>query len=377
MPQGKASEKTRRRTIGAGGKIVLSTRVRLARNFANAKFPQWASPQEREDTFRTAAAAVDAAAKDIGLRCSAIRLNSAKDLSEKLCENRLVSRDLLDAGDGAGFAVVTRKRNFPDDELLNSIVVMINEEDHLRIQSFRQGYDLAGAWAAADKFDTTLSRHADYAFSKQLGYLTACPSNIGTGLRASVMMTLPGLLVCNELEPVYRAIERLGYNVRGMYGEGTNSSAPSFLAQVSNRGTLGLNENDVIASLGKIVDEVVRVEIQARRYAMAHESLYLADEVSRSLGLLKSAMLLGHDEFVSAMHMVRFGIETGLIAGCEAGLVDRMLMSAGDSAVSSFDVGRRGITRDMVESNDYPDVVRSIMAQALLEDAKITAPAAR
>lgn len=361
---------TRRRQTSAGGKVVLSTRVRLARNFEKTKFPEWASPQERDETFMMASGAIAAASKDIGLYGPALRVSDAEELSGKLCESRLVSRDLINAEDGAGFAVLTRKRNLPDDALLNSIVVMINEEDHLRIQSFRQGYDLAGAWEAADKFDTALSRHVRYAFSKQLGYLTACPSNIGTGLRASVMVTLPGLLVCNELEPVYRAVERLGYNVRGMYGEGTNSSAPSFLAQISNRGTLGLKEGDVIASLGRVVDEVIRVELQARRYAMAHESLYLADEISRSLGLLKSAMLLGYNEFVSAMHMVRFGLEIGFVRGCSPGDVDNMLLASGDRAIRDIDFGPySGMLPDMADNDDYPDVMRSIMVQSLLEDA--------
>ena len=216
-----------------------------------------------------------------------------------------------------------------------------------------------------------------------MGYLTACPSNIGTGLRASVMVTLPGLLVCDETEAVFRAVERLGYNVRGMYGEGTKSSAPPFIAQISNRGTLGLDEKGVISALGKVVDEVVRVEIQARRYAMRHDSLYLADEISRNLGLVKSALMLGYDEFVSeirthiahenaALHMIRFGAEIGLVTGCSPELIDEVLLASGDCAMRSLDFGQRGKSvASLSDSKDYPDVLRSLMAQSLFEDAAL------
>ena len=372
MPRRGASGMAGRRKDGADGTVVISTRVRLARNFAHAKFPQWASVKERERVFQAAGASIEYAAHDLGMKATTLRVSDSSDIARKFYENRLVSRDLLDAGDGAGFSVATPRRRAFGNPLLDSIVVMVNEEDHFRIQAFRQGYDLDGAWKAADEFDTALSRHAEYAFSRQMGYLTACPSNIGTGLRASVMVTLPGLLVCDETEAVFRAVERLGYNVRGMYGEGTKSSAPPFIAQISNRGTLGLDEKGVISALGKVVDEVVRVEIQARRYAMRHDSLYLADEISRNLGLVKSALMLGYDEFVSALHMIRFGAEIGLVTGCSPESIDEALVVAGDCAVRSLDFGRRGKSvASLSDSNDYPDVLRSILAQSLFEDAAL------
>lgn len=374
MPRRKAPGPSRRRG-GDCGKIVISTRVRLARNLAKAKFPQWASEHEREETFRAARDAIAAAGDDIGQTAVTIRVTDSEGIADKFCDSNLISRDLVDGANGAGFAVLTPKGHKSGNPLLNSIVVMVNEEDHFRIQSFREGYDLDGAWEAADKFDTALSHHAEYAFSKQLGYLTACPSNVGTGLRASVMVTLPGLLVCDELEAVFRAVERLGYNVRGMYGEGTKSSAPSFLAQISNRGTLGMDERGVIASLRKVVDEIVRVETQARLYAMRHDTLYLADEVSRSLGLIKSALFLSHDECVSALNMVRFGAEIGFVEGCDPLTIDEILRSCGDGAMRSMGMGGHSkAVEEMSEHEDYPDVLRAMIVQSLLGNAEMVLP---
>lgn len=369
----------RRRTPAAArrldeSEVVITTRVRLARNFADAKFPQWASDKERRAAMARAERAILAAATELGYEAVIKDVMDNPGLTYYLRDNRFISDDLITAPDGAGYAMVSPHADPAPTDLAKSVIVMINEEDHFRIQSFSPGYDLDGALQVADSFDTALSRHVPYAFSKQYGYLTSCPSNLGTGLRASVMVSLPGLMVANETEPTFRAVERLGFNVRGMFGEGTKSSAPQFIAQISNRGTLGLAERDVIESLRKVVDEVVRVERQARRRVFKDNYYYIADEVSRSLGTLMSSIFIDRDEFMSAIYMIKFGVETGIVTGVSARLVDSLVLLL-SSDPFFHGVGGKKFFKTMnghfPDDGDRIDAARALIAKSALEKATV------
>jgi len=280
--------------------IIVSSRVRLARNLRGERFPDWASEQERVDVLRRVGAAAVQAAEHPDAKVIPIAQVDGVRM-ETMLERSIISRDLVDRGAGAGVVYGG----------IRALSVMINEEDHIRIQAFSPGLALSRAWEIADAFDTRLEKLVPYAFSDRLGYLTACPSNIGTGMRASVMVHLPGLRVSGELEAVIRGLERLRFTVRGIGGEGSAASGHRF--QISNQGTLGLEERAVIASLERVAVEVARHEGLARKRALRDMPVVVKDCVARALAILQHAHLIQADEALDYLSAVRMGVEMGMI----------------------------------------------------------------
>ena len=334
------------------GRVVVSSRIRLARNLSDVPFPDWATTDQLNDIFHRVALAAIEAGNENGLDLKPGLVADDPDLAGCLYEAHLVSHDLMGRGAGAGYLLDRKLR--PGDAVCFSM--MVNEEDHVRIQMMRNDDCLEEAWDFADKFDTSLSRRIPYAFSKKLGYLTACPSNLGTSLRASFMLALPGLVACDEFESTCRAIDRLGFNARGVNGE--NSSTSSCMVQISNRGTLGFSEADVIARLRKVVDEVVRVERQARRYAMTKGTVFLNDMLARSLSVLQNAHLLPAEEAQNALAAVRLGIELGLVRHAQVKEVDLLSALCGHYSFRSS-LLREGVPRENVEDPDFRDANRA------------------
>ncbi len=344
------------------GRVVVSSRIRLARNLADAPFPGWATSDQLKAVFDRVVDATDEAGEEAALNLKYATVEEDTDFAESLYESHLVSRDLLDRGEGAGF--------FLDPDMLFSghtrFSMMVNEEDHIRIQVIRDDDRLDEAWAVADRFDTALSHHLPYAFSKKLGYLTACPSNLGTGLRASVMLALPALVLIDEFESTCRAVDRLGYNARGVNGE--NSSTSSCLVQISNRGTLGFTEADVITRLMKVVREVVRVELQARRFALARDTIFFNDMVSRSLTLLQNAHVLQAEETMNALTAVRLGVELGLVRHLRTKEIESLESACGRYAVRN-EMIKGGLPRETAEDPDSRDIFRSLAVRKALAHA--------
>ena len=344
------------------GRVVVSSRIRLARNLADAPFPDWAPPEQLKAIFERVVSVVGDAGEEVGMNLKYATVEENPDFAESLYESHLVSRDLLDRGAGAGY--------FLDEDTMfkghSRFSMMVNEEDHIRIQIIRDDDRLDEAWAVADRFDTALSRHLPYAFSKKLGYLTACPSNLGTGLRASVMLALPALVLIDEFESTCRAVDRLGYNARGVNGE--NSSTSSCLVQISNRGTLGFSETDVIARLRKIVDEVVRVELQARRFALARDTFFFNDMVSRSLTLLQNAHVLQAEETMNALTAVRLGVELGLVRHLRTKDIESLESVCGRYAMRN-EMMKGGLPRESAEDPDTRDICRSLAVRKALAHA--------
>ena len=306
------------------GTIVISSRVRLARNMKGVRFPDWCGDEDLVPLARFLGAACISAGRDLGRDLDFYELDGAgDDFGGYLAESGLISQTLLDRPSGAGVVLDSSEEAYS----LGRFSAMVNEEDHLRLHCIRPGYDLDGAWKTLDAFDTALSRHVPYAFSPRLGYLTSCPSNVGTGLRASVEVTLPALLLLDEFDAVSRAVSRLRFNVRGENGEG--SAISSATIQISTGGTLGLSEAQAIAGLRHVVDEVVRQEALARNYVFAHREDYFLDYFSRALAILQSAYLIATDEARSCLLAVRLGIETGYVGGTKVDAIDKLLPRIG------------------------------------------------
>ncbi len=291
--------------------IAMSCRVRLARNLAGERFPDWATERDRERVLNAVREALSAEAPE--LRVTPVAGVEEQD-RDMLCESHLISKELLERAAGGGVAVAKD----------GSVCVMVNEEDHLRIQGFAQGLDVAGAWRRADALDTGLERHLAYAWSPQLGYLTACPSNVGTGLRAGVMLHLLGSSLLGEIEPVVRGLERMRLLVRGIGGEG--SEAAGQIYQVSNMDTLGTDEAGIIRRVTRICSEVVRQEHNARVRLLQETPLVLVDCLARSLSVLQNARLLATAEALEFLSALRLGAAMGLCTRLKVSDVDALIL---------------------------------------------------
>ncbi len=295
--------------------IVLMTRVRLARNLAGRSFPGWAGQTERAEVLVSCR---EALGKIVPMKRSLnVPLDEIGRLERQiLVERHLISRELSGSKSGAG-VVINR------DQTLS---VMINEEDHLRIQVLRAGFQLRKAWNAVNDFDTSLEDSLDYAFSPTLGYLTACPTNLGTALRASAMMHLPALVIANQMEKVVRAVNQLGMVVRGLFGEGSDASGSIF--QISNQTTLGESEADIIKRLQSVLESIVEHELNARGKLLESDGPKLFDKIGRAYGILLNSHLLNSNEAMNLLSLLRLGIDLGLFPEDARALVDRLFIEA-------------------------------------------------
>jgi len=299
---------------GRAADIVVSSRVRIARNLADAAFPGWGGKRESERLF----------ARLSGLLCGQAGLAKPELIAmdtlgpverEVLRERHLISYELAAKGAGSGLVMSEPDR----------VAVMINEEDHLRIQALRPGFELAEAWSAVERVDRELERHVAFAFSPRFGYLTACPSNVGTGLRAGVMVHVPGLRLMNEIEPVVKGLNRLGLAVRGAFGEGTD--AWGSLYQISNQATLGVDEGAVIARLTSITAYLVRQERQARARLAEQRRLQVEDHCARAYAILLHARILTSGEAMDVLSGLRLGLEFGMVSGVDMACLNQLMLT--------------------------------------------------
>jgi protein arginine kinase len=207
-----------------------------------------------------------------------------------------------------------------------TVSVMINEEDHLRLQVLRAGLQLKKAWGAIDDLDSALEERLDYAFSPTLGYLTACPTNLGTGMRASAMMHLPALVISSQMERVVRAVNQLGLVVRGLFGEGSDASGSIF--QISNQTTLGETEEQILSRLGSVLDTILEHELNARARLLETDGPKLYDKIGRAYGILQQSHLLSSSEAMNLLSLLRLGIDLGAFPAGTRAVTDRLLIEA-------------------------------------------------
>lgn len=291
---------------------VISSRIRLARNLEDYCFPGWASEEENHTVWKQATdifAHMDQPFIGWGM-------NDTPVLDKEiLFERHLISQELAREEDSCGVFVT------PDE----CMSIMVNEEDHIRIQSLQPGLNLRGAWEAADKIDDELEAQFTYAFSPKLGYLTSCPSNVGTGMRASVMLHLPGLVLMEEMDPVINGISKIGLAVRGMWGEGTEAAGNMF--QVSNQITLGRREDQIIDHLEQIVLELIDHENAARERLMEQRALVVEDHVARAFGILSHAKMISSGEALNLLSTFKLGLELDIIKKFSRRELDMLFIS--------------------------------------------------
>jgi protein arginine kinase len=293
--------------------VVLSSRIRLARNLNGLPFPGWAKPPQRLEVRDLCFTALDNMA---GLHNShRFEMESLSALEmQVLVERRLISRELCETSTGAGVAISADQH----------LAVMINEEDHLRLQTVRSGFNLQTAWAEIDALDSALEDHLDIAFDQDFGYLTACPTNVGTGLRASAMLHLPGLVMQEHMDKVVRMVNQLGMAVRGCFGEGSEATGSIF--QISNQQTLGESEDAIINRLVGILHAIIEQEHNARQVILEKRRAKLFDKIGRARGILRNAHLLASGEAMNLLSLLRLGVDLELLPVSYRAFIDRLLM---------------------------------------------------
>jgi protein arginine kinase len=225
---------------------------------------------------------------------------------------------------------------------------MVNEEDHLRIQVLRAGFQLKKAWNAINDLDTALEERLDFAFSSTLGYLTACPTNLGTGMRASAMMHLPALVIAGQMDKVVRAVNQLGMVVRGLFGEGSDASGSIF--QISNQTTLGESEEEIIKRLGSVLESIIENEVNARGKLLETDPGKLFDKIGRAYGILRNSHLLSSGEAMNLLSLIRLGVDIGVLPDTQRPIIDRLFIEAQPGHLQhaqkgEFDPARRDLLR--------------------------------
>lgn len=285
-------------SILGAGPIVLMTRVRLARNLSRFPFTGWAKESQRSDILAECTAAVRALPQM--KKGTAFTMEELSDHEKQLLvERHLISRELSASKAGSG-VVISRDC---------TCSIMVNEEDHLRMQVIKPGFQLKRVWKTMNAVDSALEEHLDYAFDTSLGYLTACPTNLGTGLRASAMMHLPALVITGQMDKIVRALNQLGLVVRGLHGEGTDASGSIF--QISNQTTLGETEEAIIDRLHNVLTTIFRQEMNAREKLLEAEPVKLFDKIGRAYGLLQNARLVTSAEALNLLSLLRLGVDLG------------------------------------------------------------------
>jgi protein arginine kinase len=283
---------------GPHHQVVISSRVRLARNLRHRAFPGWAKKAERTAILELIKPHVENLPEMQDSFSELLQDLSALE-KQVLVERHLISRE--HAAKSVGSAIVMNRRQ--------TLSIMINEEDHLRMQSIRSGLQLKSAFKLVDKVDSTLESRLDFAYDQHLGYLTACPTNVGTGMRASAMLHLPGLVLSELINQVIQAVNKIGLAVRGLYGEGTEAMGNLF--QISNQTTLGEKEDEIISRLTKVIETIIAKEHDARQVLIQKKSSTLWDQIGRAYGVLTYAHAMTSKEALNLLSIMKLGVDLG------------------------------------------------------------------
>lgn len=337
---------------GANADIVISTRMRLARNVSGYAFTARAREGER---LRMLAQVRDALADVPSLRGSVmLRLDELSPVERQLLHERhLVSKEL------AGLDPQHPLRSGAAVFLGESAGLLVNEEDHLRLQALRSGFAVPAAFEAVQQLDRELGARVPYAFHREFGFLTACPTNVGTGLRASVLIHLPGLVLTKEIKKVLTGLQQMGLTYRGLYGEGSEVVGNFF--QLSNQTTLGRSEEDLQEQLVRVVRQLIEREEEARRVLVRDAGYIIEDKLWRAYGTLRYARSLTFDEAMNFLSGVRLAVGLKLINGLSVYTLNKLLIFA-QSAHLAHSEGR-------VLSDDEANLVRAqYVRQALVSE---------
>lgn len=335
----------------ANDEVVLSSRIRLARNLDEVKFPTIYSVEEANAVVANVCNLVNNNSEQSFGPIQLIKIDELKPLEKRVFVEKHLISPFLAKNSLAGACVLSA------DE---SISVMINEEDHIRIQSLASGLQLTEALEKANAVDDWLESELNYAFSEEKGYLTSCPTNVGTGLRASVMIHLPALVMTQQMNHIVPTINQLGLVVRGIYGEGSEALGNIF--QVSNQITLGKNEIDVVEDLQDVVLQLIEQEKNARETLSRTSRVPLEDRIFRSLGVLKYSRIIETKEAARCLSDVRLGIDMGYVDDVPRTILNELMISTQPGFLQQYaggplrprerDIRRATLIRDKLSLNN-------------------------
>lgn len=331
---------------GPDADIAISSRIRLARNIANMPFPTVASQHDKMQVAVAVENAIEASGS-FGDDYFIFDIEKLTELDRRiLLERRLISREFIDQRGGEVLVV-------KHDE---SRGVMINEEDHLRIQVLAPGLQLENVWKKINALDNQLSASLPYAFDQQLGFLTSCPTNVGTGLRASVMLHLPALCLSRQINAAIQGISKLGFAVRGIFGEGSDNLGNLF--QVSNQSTMGETEEQIIYRLAKVIRQIINHEKNTRAHLLNKRRHFLLDYIGRAYGTLRYAYVLSSSEALESLSALRTGVDLGMFSAVNLRQVNELFKIIHSAHLQRFagkdlsqkerEIFRAEIVRDML-----------------------------
>lgn len=328
------------RGIGPQSDIVMSSRIRLARNLADFPFIRRCNDIDRANIDSTVRQRLDknGLLKDLTF----IDVATLESLDRQfLVERQLISREHANS-DGARAVAIDGQEQ---------LSLMVNEEDHLRIQVMKSGLDLEGAWEQINDLDNQIEKEVTYAFHEDMGYLTACPTNVGTGMRVSVLVHLPALVITQQIEKVFRSLQKINLVVRGLYGEGTQAMGDFY--QVSNQITLGKTEQELIDQVGDIIPVVIQYERKARDFLINEKQNDLFDQVSRAYGTLQNAQQISSEETMFLLSRVRMGINLGLIGDLEIPDVNQLFIRTQPAHLQKLSQSELNTDQRNVERANY------------------------
>lgn len=289
--------------------IIVSSRIRLARNLNNQPFTSNTDLEKANNVLTTVFNALGDVSNFNFYKCK----NLKPEVLEEMLEDHLISSELINNSDISGVAISTD----------NTVAIMVNEEDHIREQCFLPGLNLKRAYDIISDIDQELCQSLNYAYSESLGFLTACPSNVGTGLRASVMMFLPGISLTNNVQEMVNAVSSFGLCVRGAYGEGT--SANGYLFQISNQFSLGKTEEEIVQLVESTALKICDLEIRARKLLLENNKDSLTDEVLRAYGVLSNCYKISTSEATELLSKVKLGADTELIVLKDEAVISELI----------------------------------------------------
>ncbi len=305
--------------------IVLSSRIRLARNLEDINFTQKINENDAQIIIEQVKNAVLNNNSTISNDFKFFKIDNIDTLNRKLLvESHLISPALLEKPERSGFLLSKDEK----------VSIMINEEDHIRMQVLNAGLSLEEGWDLCSKIDDILEENLKYAFDEKFGYITSCPTNVGTGLRASVMVHLPALVYTKYINKVLQAVSQIGLTVRGMYGEGTDVMGNLF--QISNQTTLGETEYEIIEKLKNIVLQIIDKEKASRERLLSTGRIHIEDKVFRSLGILQNSRIMSSKEAMKLLSDVRMGIDLDIIKSVDINQINKLMIITQPANVENY-----------------------------------------
>ncbi len=335
------------RAEGPESDIVISTRIRLARNVAGFPFMTRADEDTRRQLVEQVRSTI--AATDVGKHLQFVDVAALDEIdAQLLVERQLISRELSQSEGPRGVVIGEGEH----------VSIMLNEEDHVRMQVLHSGLALEKTWEQINELDNSLEARISFAFDEELGYLTACPTNVGTGIRVSVMLHLPALRITREIQKVHQAAQKINLAVRGLYGEGSQAMGDFY--QISNQITLGCSEQDLLGNLAEVVPNILGYERRVRDLLCRDNKAQLDDQIARAMGILTSARSISSEETMHLLSSVRLGVNLGLVADVSIATVNELFihtqpshlqkLHGGPLKTADRNVARAAYLRERLES---------------------------